>query len=131
MPASICTAKVGYVSSADGGTHWSASRTFGGMTMAEIPRSSQGPMVGDYATASVFGAGPCLGRAVEAFARGLPPQTDDNALYEAMYAPPCGLPIGPSILPGGAEGIAATSSTVLTGRAPVTRAQIHPYRTAH
>ena len=131
VPANICTAKVGYASSADGGAHWSTLRTFGGMTMAEIPRSSQGPMVGDYATATVFGAGPCVGRAVEAFALGLPPQSDDNALYEAMYAPPCGLPIGPSISPGRAEGLAATSSTALTGRASVTRAQIHPYRTAH
>ena len=130
VPANICTAKVGYASSADGGAHWSAARTFGGMTMAEIPRSSQGPMVGDYATASVFAAGPCLGRAVEAFALGLPPQPSDNALYEGMYAPPCGLPIGPSISPGAPEGVAATSSTALTGRAPVTRAQIHPYRTA-
>jgi hypothetical protein len=131
VPANICTAKVGYASSADGGAHWSTLRTFGGMTMAEIPRSSQGPMVGDYATATVFGAGPCVGRAVEAFALGLPPQSDDNALYEAMYAPSCGLPIGPSISPGRAEGLAATSSTALTGRASVTRAQIHPYRTAH
>ena len=68
-------------------------------------------------------------RAVEAFALGLPPQPDDNALYEAMYAPPCGLAIGPSL--GLPEGRAATSSTALTGRAPVTRAQIHPYITAH
>jgi hypothetical protein len=129
VPDNICTASVGYVSSVDGGAHWSAPRTFGGMTMAEIPRSSQGPMVGDYATPTVFAGGPCAGRAVEVFALGLPPQPDDNALNEPMYAPPCGLPIGPSLGPGPPERT-ATSSLALTNRAPVTRAQMHPYRTA-
>jgi hypothetical protein len=121
VPDNICTASVGYVSSVDGGAHWSAPRTFGGMTMAEIPRSSQGPMVGDYATSTVFAGGPCAGRAIEVFALGLPPQPDDNALNEPMYAPPCGLPIGPSLGPGPPQRNAATSSTALT---------MHAYRTA-
>jgi len=129
VPENLCTARVGYVSSLDGGTTWSPPRNFGAMTIAEIPRSSQGPMVGDYAQADVIAAGPCHGRAIESFAVGLPPQPDDNALFEAMYAPRCGLTIGPS--PLGRPQSRVTSSTELTGRAPVTRAQIHPYRTAH
>ena len=130
VPANICTARVGYVSSLDGGATWTSPRAYGGMTMAEIPRSSQGPMVGDYATADVIPQGPCHGRAVESFALGLPPQPDDNALFEPMYAPLCGLPIGPS--PSlGRPLRRVTSSTEITGRAPVTRASIHPYRTAH
>jgi hypothetical protein len=40
--------------------------------------SSPGPMVGDYATADVIGAGPCRGRAIESFAVGLAPQPDDK-----------------------------------------------------
>jgi hypothetical protein len=73
------------------------------MTLAEIARSSQGPMVGDYAAADVIPAGPCHGRAIESFAVGLTPEPDDNALSEAMYAPTCGLPIGisPSSRPAG------------------------------
>jgi hypothetical protein len=64
------------------------------MTLAQIARSSQGPMVGDYSTADVIPAGPCGGKAIASFAVGLAPQPDDNALAEAMYAPTCGLPIG-------------------------------------
>ena len=93
----VCTAKVGYVSSTDGGAHWTNPQTLASMTIAEIARSSQGPMVGDYATADVIPTGPCHGRAIESFAVGLAPESDDNALSEAMYAPTCGLPIGISL----------------------------------
>jgi hypothetical protein len=91
----LCAARVGYVSSPDAGAHWSAPTYLASMTLAEIARSSQGPMVGDYATADVVRDGPCRGRAIEAFAVGLAPQPDDNALSERMYAPTCGLRIGP------------------------------------
>jgi hypothetical protein len=95
------------------------------MTIAGIPRSSQGPMVGDYSTADVMPAGPCAGRAIATFAVGPPPEPDDNALAEAMYAPTCGLPIGFS--PGGRpERVTQAPS----GRAPVTSQQVHAYRTA-
>lgn len=97
----LCHAQVGYVSSADGGAHWTGPTTLASMTIAGIARSSQGPMVGDYATATVIPTGPCQRRAIESFAVGLPPQPDDNALSEAMYTPTCGLAIGgvPTPLP--------------------------------
>jgi hypothetical protein len=94
----LCMPRVGYVSSRDGGTHWTSPTYLATMTLAEIARSSQGPMVGDYAAADVIPAGPCQGHAIESFAVGLAPEPDDNALSEAMYAPTCGLPIG--ISPG-------------------------------
>jgi len=128
VPESLCLARVGYVSSVDGGATWTRPQSFGAMSMAEIPRSSQGPMVGDYATADVVRAGSCQGHAIEAFALGLPPEPADNALYEAMYTPPCGLLIGPIPAYGPLNHV--TSSKSLVNRAPVTRAQIHAYRTA-
>jgi hypothetical protein len=94
----LCRPRVGYVSSRDGGATWTGPTTLASMTLAQIARSSQGPMVGDYATADVIPAGPCQGRAIESFAVGLAPLPDDNALAEAMYAPTCGLPIGISLM---------------------------------
>jgi hypothetical protein len=118
----LCVPRVGYVSSPDGGAHWTSPTQLASMTLAEIARSSQGPMVGDYATADVIGAGPCRGRATESFAVGLAPQPDDNALSERMFAPTCGLSIGidttllPATKPPG-------------NRAPVPTPNLH--RTAH
>jgi hypothetical protein len=115
-------ARVGYVSSPDGGAHWTSPTQLASMTIAEIARSSQGPMVGDYATADVISAGPCRGRAIESFAVGLAPESDDNALSERTYAPTCGLRIGidttllPATKPPG-------------NRAPVPMP--NPHRTAH
>ena len=129
VQTNLCLARVGYVSSVDGGATWTRPQSFGAMSMAEIPRSSQGPMVGDYATAEVVSAGDCQGHAIETFALGLPPEPADNALYEAMYTPPCGLLIGKIPAYGPLNHV--TSSTSLVNRAPVTRAQIHAFRTAH
>jgi hypothetical protein len=120
----LCSLRVGYVSSTTGGATWSTPTQLANMTIAGIARSSQGPMVGDYSTADVEPAGPCAGRSIATFAVGPLPQPDDNALAEAMYAPTCGLPIGLSF---GGRPVTRPPA----GRAPVTREQIHPYRTAH
>jgi len=119
----LCTPRVGYVSSRDGGATWTRPTTLASMTLAEIARTSQGPMVGDYSTADVIPAGPCRGRAIEAFAVGLAPQPDDNALAEAMYAPTCGLPIG--ITPGGRP-----VTRPPAGRIPVSPSPADAHRTA-
>jgi hypothetical protein len=120
----LCSLRVGYVSSADGGATWSVPSGLARMTIAGIARSSQGPMVGDYSTSDVMPAGACAGRAIATFAVGPLPEPQDNALAEAMYAPKCGLPIGLTI--GGKPVTRAPS-----GRAQVTREQIHAFRTAH
>src|SRR6266536_94289 len=93
----LCSLRVGYVSSTDGGATWSHATRLASMTIAGIARSSQGPMVGDYSTADVIPAGPCQGRAIATFAVGPAPEPNDNALAEAMYAPTCGLHIGSGI----------------------------------
>jgi len=119
----LCRPRVGYVSSRNGGATWTSPTTLASMTLAEIARSSQGPMVGDYATADVIPAGPCQGRAIESFAVGLPPEPDDNALAEAMYVPTCGLPIGITL-----GGRPVTRPPV--GRAPVSPSPADAHRTA-
>jgi hypothetical protein len=118
----LCAARVGYVSSGDGGAHWTSPSYLASMTLAEIARSSQGPMVGDYATADVIPTGPCRGRAIEAFAVGLAPQPDDNALSERMYAPTCGIRIG-------VDNAVIPVTKPPGGRTPVPRP--NPNRTAH
>jgi hypothetical protein len=123
VPANLCIARVGYAWSIDGGASWSKLETFGAMSMAEIPRTNQGPMVGDYAAATVFPAGPCQGRAVESFALGLPPQPNDNAMNAPMYAPACGLPIGVT------RQVDVPVQRPPSGRAPA-RSSVRAYKTA-
>jgi hypothetical protein len=77
-----CQLTVGYVSSPDGGAHWSPPTQLAGpMTLGQIADTSQGPMVGDYISTS-FNA---LGTAATVFAVGVPPST--KAFDEGMYAP--------------------------------------------
>ena len=86
-----CQLHVGFVSSANGGTSWSAPTDVAGpMTMSWLPNTSQGRMVGDYISTS-FGAD---GLAHPAFAIANPPSAGgsdcqtatpncDQALYTA------------------------------------------------
>ncbi len=121
----LCSLRVGYVSSTNGGATWSPATRLATMTIAGIARSSQGPMVGDYSTAAVIPAGPCAGRAIATFAVGPAPEPDDNALAEAMYAPACGLHIGSGVAPG------RPVTKPPTGRAPVRPQSVRAYPTAH
>ena len=51
--ASTCQLDVGFISSADGGSVWSAPTQLAGpMSLASLPNTSQGPMVGDYISTS-------------------------------------------------------------------------------
>ena len=53
-----CQLDVGFVSSPDGGAHWSAPTQLAGpMSLADIAATSQGPMVGDYISTSFNAAG--------------------------------------------------------------------------
>ncbi|MFL5839182.1 MAG: sialidase family protein [Thermoleophilaceae bacterium] len=56
---SLCQLNVGYVSSADGGAHWSDTSTHlaSGMSMSSLPNTTQGRMVGDYMSASFDASG--------------------------------------------------------------------------
>ena len=85
--ASTCQLEVGYISSANGGSTWSTARTVGGpMSLSQIAATTQGPMVGDYISASVLG-----GNAYSIFAIGKTP-TNGEAFDEAMYTAG-GLPV--------------------------------------
>jgi hypothetical protein len=76
-----CQLEVGYISSPDGGAHWSAPTQLAGpMALTDIANTSQGPMVGDYISTSFAGA-----TAATVFAVGLP--HSPGPFDEAMYAP--------------------------------------------
>ncbi|WP_374568032.1 sialidase family protein [Ideonella sp.] len=77
---STCKLSVGFVSSVDGGTSWSAAQTLAGpMTMSDLADTSQGLMVGDYISTSFAGA-----KAVPIFA--IAKAKSGSAFDEAMYA---------------------------------------------
>ncbi|GHE11842.1 exo-alpha-sialidase [Streptomyces alanosinicus] len=103
--ASTCQLKVGYVSSANGGSTWSSPTAVAGpMSLSQIADSTQGSMVGDYISTSVIG-----GKAVSAFAVGKAPaggQAFDEALYTA----------GPLTVTGGST--ASTTRGAVTVSAP-------------
>jgi hypothetical protein len=104
-----CDLEVGYVSSTDGGSTWSAPTILAHMSLAEIVRTSQGPMVGDYSTASVIPAGPFAGNAISVFAVGLPGTGASNALDEAMYVPTHGQSVTGLAISGGTAALQPAS----------------------
>ena len=76
---SSCSLDVGFVSSINGGSSWgSSSQVAGPMTLSELAPTTQGPMVGDYMSASFL-----AGKAWAVFAVGLP--GSGGTLNEAMY----------------------------------------------
>jgi hypothetical protein len=78
--ASTCQLKVGYVSSTNGGSTWTAPTDVAGpMTLSWLAPTSQGPMVGDYISTS-FGSD---GKAHGTFAVANAPSgsTRDEAIY--------------------------------------------------
>jgi hypothetical protein len=90
---SQCNLQEGYASSHDGGATWSAPTYLASMTLAHLVRSSQGPTVGRYRTATVIPAGPFKGNAIAAFAVGLPGYDAHYGLLEQIYVPTGGMPI--------------------------------------
>ena len=80
--AATCDLDVGFVSSPDGGAHWSAPTQLAGpMKLGDIAATSQGPMVGDCISTSFTGAG----TAATVFAIGMP--HTGNVFDEGMWAP--------------------------------------------
>jgi hypothetical protein len=107
-PANQCDLRVGFVSSTDGGATWSAPQQLAHMAIADVVRSSQGPMVGDYSQATVIPNGPWAGNAISAFAIGM----SDKTLAQEMDVATHGLPI----TGGGAVSTLATSQEVRTAQ---------------
>ena len=113
--AATCQLDVGYVSSTNGGSTWSAAtQVTGPMTLSWLANTSQGRMVGDYISTSVFpvSAG---GRAYPVIAVANPPS--GTVFDEAMYVPTGGLAVSGGSLrasSAGAHHIPGTSSSGAT-----------------
>jgi hypothetical protein len=99
-----CQLDAGYVSSPDGGAHWSDPTGLAGpISLADIANTSQGRMVGDYISTSFNAAG----TAATVIAVGFP--HGGNVFDEGMWAPSAPLPV--------ASGAQATRSATTTGAA--------------
>ena len=105
--ASTCQLEVGYISSANGGSTWSAPQTVGGpMSLSQIASTTQGAMVGDYISCSVVN-----GKAVAIFAIGKTP-ANGQAFDEAMYT---------------AGGLTVAGGPVRAANGPVYKAPVHTH----
>lgn len=109
--ASTCQLEVGYISSANGGSTWSAAQTVAGpFSLSQIANTSQGSMVGDYISCSVLN-----GNGYALFAVGKAP-TNGQAFDEAMYTAG-GLPVTGGALRA-ATGPIYGGPSILTSPAP-------------
>jgi hypothetical protein len=113
--AATCQLDVGYVSSTNGGSTWSAAtQVTGPMTLSWLANTSQGRMVGDYISTSVFPVANG-GRAYPVIAVANPPS--GTVFDEAMYVPTGGLAVTGGSLrasSAGAHHIPGTSSSGAT-----------------
>ena len=111
--ASTCQLDVGYVSSTNGGSSWSAPTQLAGpMTLSWLANTSQGVMVGDYMATAVDGG---LARPAIVIASA----PTGSTFNEALFTPTGGLAIT-----GGALSSAATP-VVTAGHRPVLSAMEH------
>jgi hypothetical protein len=108
-----CQLQVGFISSPDGGAHWSAPTQLAGpMALSEIANTSQGPMVGDYISTSFSGA-----TAATVFAVGAA-QPTATTFDEAMFAPTTPLAVAPpaqATRPSSSTGVVVPVTGVGTG----------------
>jgi hypothetical protein len=105
-----CQLEVGFVSSPDGGAHWSVPTTLAGpMSLSDLAATSQGPMVGDYISTS-FNAS---GTATTVFPIGLP---HTGATFdEGMWAPSA--PLSVTTTTTATNAASSASVQTLTGQA--------------
>jgi hypothetical protein len=86
--ASATDMQVAFVTSPDGGAHWSDPTTLAGpMQLADLAPTSQGPMVGDYMSTSFLPDG----TATSVFAVGA--AHGGSVFAEAMFSPATSLPV--------------------------------------
>jgi hypothetical protein len=123
--AADCQVRVGFVSSLDGGSHWSAAQELAGpMTVSWLVPTSQGYMFGDYVSTS-FAAD---GTAHPLFALAGPqptPSTFDEAIYTS--SPTIESPAGPPPGGNGNGGAPPTGAPPATPRA-LSRLRVSPRR---
>jgi hypothetical protein len=86
--AATCQLSVGYLSSTNGGTSWSAATQVAGpMTVSWLPNTTQGRMFGDYISTSVLPGGQAFPVVAVANA------PTGGVFDQAMYVPTGGLPV--------------------------------------
>jgi hypothetical protein len=103
--AATCQLDVGFISSTNGGSSWSAATQLAGpMTLSWLANTSQGRMVGDYVSTSIRNGG----NAVPVIAVAVAPT--GSTFDEAMYVPTSGIAVsggarraltGPVLAPSG------------------------------
>jgi hypothetical protein len=108
--ATTCQLNVGFISSTNGGTSWSAATNVAGsMSLSWLANTSQGRMVGDYISTSVLAGG----RAWPTIAVATAPV--NGVFDEAMWVPTGGLPIS------GGTARASAAGVVVAGPGPAAR----------
>jgi hypothetical protein len=113
-----CQLNVGFVSSADGGTSWSApSQLAGPMTLSWLASTSQGRMVGDYVSTSFAGG---VTHPFFAVANAPSGSVFDEAIYTTGGAPPPPPPGAPTVTltstpPSSTTSTSATFAWTTTG----------------
>jgi hypothetical protein len=115
---SSCELRVGFISSTNGGSSWSAPTeiTTSAMTMSWLPNTSQGRMVGDYISSS-YGSD---GLAHPFFTVALPPGGNVNADC-AVATPNCDQALYTS-----SSGLAAAGGSVVANDPVVFSGQVQP-----
>jgi hypothetical protein len=115
--AATCQLNVGYVSSTNGGTSWSAATNLTGpMALSWLANTSQGRMVGDYISTSL----PSGGQAWPTIA--VAAQPSGGVFNEAMHVPTGGLAVTGGSARASAAGVVVAGPTQAARRAPaVTR----------
>jgi hypothetical protein len=115
--STTCQLNVGFISSTNGGTSWSAATNVTGpMSLSWLANTSQGRMVGDYVSTSV----PNGGRAWPTFAVATVPS--GGLFHEAMNVPTGGLAVTGGTARASAAGVVVAGPTQAARRAPaVTR----------
>jgi hypothetical protein len=92
-----CQLNVGYISSTDGGSSWTAPTQLAGpMTLSWLPNTTQGRMVGDYISTSYVG-----GTARPVFALASAPS--GTTFFQYMFTPSAGLFSGAAVVTAGAD----------------------------
>ena len=111
--AATCQLDVGFISSTNGGTSWSAPiQVAGPMSLSWLANTSQGRMVGDYISTSV----PAGGNAWPTIAVANAPS--GGVFNEAMYVPTGGLPVVGGSRQATNAGVVIAGPTPAAKRAP-------------
>jgi hypothetical protein len=114
-----CQLKVGFVSSADGGAHWSAvTQLAGPFSLGWIANTTQGPMVGDYISTSFVN-----GTARPAFSLANAP--NGTTLDQAIYTTAGGLTVSAGTAAASADGAAHVA--IAPEATPATASIIHRF----